>query len=178
MQSRLEDLKRDLEHGDSSVAPILWRSGEETEHRIFIGRELRNQSLGRYAVPQEEELADAKKPDIRIHAVGIEGAVPIELKIADKWTGAQLFERLINQLCGDYLRDDRSSCGIYLLTYRGVGKKSWDIPSGERVGFVRLIEELQKATDAHIAGVATVDFVTVIGIDLTVRTSKSEVTSE
>ena len=30
---------------------------------------------------------------LRFHGIGIEGAVPAELKIADKWTGPKLYER-------------------------------------------------------------------------------------
>lgn len=49
-----------------------------------------------------------------------------KLKLADNWTGPEIFERLENQLCGDYLRDIRSSRGIFLLVYRGK-KTSWKI---------------------------------------------------
>ncbi len=108
---RLLDLKDDLEHGDSSIASILKTVTQETEIRKYIGRELREKALERYSIPQEEELADAKRPDLRFHGVGFDAPVPVELKLADKWTGPALFERLENQLCADYLRDNRSSRG-------------------------------------------------------------------
>ena len=117
---RLLDLKADLEDGDNSFAEILVSVKDETKHRNVIGGWLRNCSSGRYSVPQEEELADAKRPDIRIHGVGFDGPVPIELKIVDNnWSGAKLVERLHNQLCGQYLRDVRSNYGIFMLVYRG-----------------------------------------------------------
>ena len=34
---RLNDLKADLEEGDTSIAPILMRADEETEVRNFVG---------------------------------------------------------------------------------------------------------------------------------------------
>ena len=34
---------------------------------------------------------------------GFDGRVPTELKLADKWSGPDLFERLENELAGDYL---------------------------------------------------------------------------
>ena len=58
--------------------------------------------------------------------------MPAELKLADKWTGPHLFERLEIQLCGDYLRNIRSSRGIFLLVYLGT-KSYWDLPNGRRV---------------------------------------------
>ena len=110
---RLLDLKDDLEHGDSSIAGILQTVTQETDMRKYIGRELREKAFGRYSIPQEEEFADAKKPDLRFHGTDFDGPVPVELKLADNWTGPELFERLENQLCGDYLRDNRSSRGIF-----------------------------------------------------------------
>lgn len=165
---RLLDLKDDLEHGDSSIADILQQITHETGMRKFIGRELREKAFGRYSIPQEEELADAKSPDLRLHGMGFDGPVPVELKLADNWSGPKLFERLENQLCGDYLQDDRSNRGIYLLVYLG-DKTSWDLPDGNRVDFSELIVALEKHWQ-HISPVfPEVDDITVIGIDLTIR---------
>ena len=128
------------------------------------------QVLTRYVVPQEEELADAKRPDMRIHSTGFDGPVPTELKIADKWTGTQLFDRLENQLCGDYLRDDRSSCGIYLLVNRGAERNQWEHPAtGVRLDFAGLVDALQAHVSRFIANDAKIDAITVVGIDLTKR---------
>ncbi len=123
-------------------------------------------------MPQEEELADAKRPDIRVHGSGFKGPVPIELKIADKnWSGTKLFERLENQLCGDYLRDNHSSCGVYLLLYRGT-KKHWEHPvTSERLDFLALISALQSHVDQYIQDLSRIEEVKVIGIDLTVRSN-------
>ena len=106
---RLLDLKDDLENGDSSIAGILKGVSLETDIRKYIGRELREKAFGRYSIPQEEELADSKKPDLRFLGAKFDGPVPCELKLADNWSGPDLFERLENQLCGDYLRDNRSA---------------------------------------------------------------------
>jgi hypothetical protein len=101
--SRLLDLKADLEEGDTSLAEILMQVKDERRHRIYIGGWLRDRSNGKYSVSQEEELADRKKPDIRLYGMGFDGPVPIELKIANNCSGPKLFERLHNQLCGQYL---------------------------------------------------------------------------
>ncbi len=168
--SRLLDLKSELEEGDSSIANILIKSDAETQQRNYIGNWFRDRSHGRYSVPQEEELADAKRPDIRIHGSGFDGPVPIELKIADKnWSGTKLFERLENQLCGDYLRDDRSNCGVFLLLSRGT-KSFWLHPqTQERMSFQELVDSLQSHATNYIAEDPGIHEIKVVGIDLTLR---------
>lgn len=167
--ARLEDLRADLEGGDSSVAPVLMRAEEETEVRNFVGGWCRDRARGRYALPQEEELADAKRPDLRFHGVGFDAPVPVELKLADKWSGPTLFERLENQLCGDYLRDARSSRGVFLLVHRG-RKGAWDLPSGGRVvGLDALVQALRAHWLAISPRLPRIEDVQVTGIDLTKR---------
>jgi hypothetical protein len=170
---RLLDLKDDLEQGDSSIAAILQKVDQETDMRKYIGNVLRDKALGRYSIPQEEELADAKRPDLRFHGVDFDGPVPVELKLADKWTGQVLFERLENQLCGDYLRDNRSNRGIFLLVYKG-NKQSWYIPgTRDRANFGELTDALQHYWSQIASKFPNVHAITVIGIDLTKRGSKS-----
>ena len=171
---RLLDLKDDLEHGDSAIAATLQKVTHETEMRKFIGRELREKAFGRYSIPQEEELADGKKPDLKFHGVGFDGPVPVELKLADKkhWTGPKLFERLENQLCGDYLRDRHSSRGIFVIVYRGKKPRGWQIPGSENlVDFAGLTVALQKHWLRISPKFSNIDDITVIGIDLTKRSS-------
>ncbi|MBE9113054.1 hypothetical protein IQ273_27095 [Nodosilinea sp. LEGE 07298] len=168
---RLLDFKDDLEQGDSSIANVLQKVTQETEMRNYIGRELREKAFERYTIPQEEELADARRPDLRFHGVGFDGPVPAELKLADKWTGPKLFERLENQLCGDYLRDNRSSRGIFVLVYQGE-KAGWDVPNADnRVDFAGLISALEDYWRQISSEHSNIDDITVIGIDLTTRSS-------
>lgn len=168
---RLLDLKDDLENGDSSIAEILQNVEHETDIRKFIGRELREKAFDRYSIPQEEELADAKKPDLRFHGTSFDGPVPVELKLADNWSGPKLLERMENQLCGDYLRDNRSNRGFFILVYRGK-KKSWKIPDTVKsVNFSELITALEKHWKKIAFNYPGIDHVDVIGIDLTKRSS-------
>jgi hypothetical protein len=166
---KLDALKHDLENGDSSIASILQAVDQETEFRIFIGGWCRDHAAGRYVVPQEEELADAKRPDLRFFGAGFDAPVPAELKLADKWTGPHLFERLEIQLCGDYLRDPRSSRGIFLLVHLGT-KSHWNLPNGRRADtFEMLIDELQRHWTLISNDYLGVEDIRVIGIDLTRR---------
>ena len=142
---------------------------QETEFRKFIGGWCRDRAAGRYVVPQEEELADAKRPDLRFFGVGFDAPVPAELKLADKWTGPRLFERLEVQLCGDYLRDIRSSRGIFLLVYLGkevlLGLAEW--PTCEHVE--TLVDELQRHWILISSDYPKSKHPVIIGIDLTRR---------
>lgn len=166
---KLDALKHDLENGDSSIASILQAVDQETEFRKFIGGWCRDHAAGRYVIPQEEELADAKRPDLRFFGAGFDAPIPAELKLADKWTGPHLFERLEIQLCGDYLRDPRSSRGIFLLVYLGT-KAYWDLPNGRRADtFEMLIDELQRHWTLISNDYPGVEDIRVIGIDLTRR---------
>ena len=165
---RLCDLKHDLENGDSSIAEILIPFSQETSIRKFIGNWCRDRAAGRYVIPQEEQLADDKRPDFRVQSSMFDGPVPIELKLADKWTGSQLFERLENQLCGDYLRDVRSSCGIFLLVNHG-GKKTWAPLGRKRLSFNALVTALQQHWESFAPQYPNVEDIKVIGIDLTKR---------
>ncbi len=166
----LLDLKDHLELSDSSIADVL-RKGVtvENEMRNYIGDWCRQQAQGRYSIPQEEELADKKRPDLRFQGCGFDGPVPCELKLAHKWSGPEHFERLENQLCGDYLRDTRSSRGLFVLIYQGVAQK-WQLPNSRtQVDFTGLISALQDHCKAIYNNFPGVDEVRVVGIDLTRR---------
>jgi len=169
IERRLLDLKHDLEDGDTSNAPILIDVKRETKIRNYIGGWCRDRANGKYSIPQEEELADAKKPDLRVQGCGFDAPVPVELKLADNWTGPDLFERLENQLCGDYLRGNRSSRGVFLLVYRG-DKTFWEVLNGsQKANFYELLEALQKHWENISKNYPHIEQINVIGIDLTKR---------
>lgn len=167
---RLKDLKQELEEGDDSIAKTLQKVDDEPEMRNFIAYILRNKSNGRYNVPQEEEMADAKRPDIRFHGNGFDGPVPVELKLAEKWSGSKLVERLENQLCGDYLRDSRSNIGIFLLVLRKK-KSSWILPNGKANSFSELVIKLGEYWKDISDQFSNITDIKIIGIDLIRRST-------
>jgi hypothetical protein len=170
---RFLDMKDDLENGDGSVAAILIPRSE-TEVRNYLGNALRNDARGRYSIPQEEELADAKRPDLRFLGTGFDGPVPAELKLADRWSGVRLFERLKNQLCGDYLRDIRSTRGLLILVRNGK-KSEWHLPeTRQAVDFSGLVNALQRHWETISSQFPAIDDVRIVGIDLTLRKRPSK----
>ncbi|MFP9139272.1 hypothetical protein ACLI1C_19010 [Devosia sp. XGJD_8] len=167
--NHLLDIKDDMENGDTSVARVLLDIDQEEVMRNYFGHELERMSAGRYQISQEEELADEKRTDLRFHGVGISSPVPTELKIADKWTGPKLFERFENQLSGDYLRDRRSSRGIFLLVNRGKERQRWQLPDGTMTDFEGAVKALQDYWLVLSPKYPGVDELRVIGIDLSKR---------
>lgn len=165
---RLLDLRDDLENGDDSVAKVLQRVQDETEMRNYLAHELRGKAQGRYSITQEEEFADDKRPDLRFHGAGFDAPVPAELKLAERWTGPQLFERLENQLSGDYLRDNRSARGIFALVNRTKNRR-WQLPSGDMVDFDGLLNALRTHWNSIAAQHSHVEDITVLGINLSNR---------
>ena len=106
----------------------------------------------------------------------VSNPVPVELKLLDKgWSGPDLCERLRNQLVGDYLREDGSTCGVFLLVWQGreKGSRHWMIDD-KKVG----INDLQSALEHYWEGVSSdypgVEAIEIIVIDLTVRGTKSD----
>lgn len=169
--NRLDDLKLDLEEGDASEAHILKRVDQETELRTWFASRLRQAARGRYSVTPEEELADATRPDLRMHAPAVEAPVPIELKIADKWSYAELGERLHNQLVGQYLRDARSRFGVFLLVWQG--KKQWRKGKyGKQCSFDNLLEQLEAQAEAILRDHDDLEGIHIVGIDLTKRSTQ------
>jgi hypothetical protein len=168
--NRLLDFKHELEESDDSIASIVLKEEAETKQRTFFGKLFRERAQGRYFAPNEEELADSKRPDIRIHGSDLDRPVAIEFKIADNWSGPDLFERLQNQLCNDYLRDARSTFGVFLMTNRAAKRQSWEHPvTRASLTFDELCDSLQVFADEYIAQRADIDGIRVIGIDLRKR---------
>ena len=167
--ARLDDLKIDIEDGDESEAALLRRLTNEPEVRVVLANRLRKSSRSLYTVGSEEELADATRTDIRINAPQVSAPVPIELKIADKWTLAVLRERMENQLIGQYMRV--SQYGIFLVVHNGEKKsKHWkDNHSKKMVDFAGLVEALKQSATDIIRKYPKVADLEVVGIDFTVR---------
>lgn len=166
--SRLDDLKLDLEDGDESDASLVRRVADEPELRRVLANRLRQAAQFKYTTGSEEELADKKRTDIRLHHPRVQQRVPIELKIAGKWSGNDLRKRIKTQLTGQYLRSARH--GIFLVVNRGAkaDRKTW-IVSGKKVDFAGLIGWLKPEAAALLENSTTVDGLEVVGIDLLIR---------
>ena len=133
MMDRLEDLAHDLAHGDFSDRRTVRRIDDEREMQRTLSWRIEERAKGAYRVIREDEVADAKQPDIRLSTVGgIDRKVVLEVKIADNgWTLADLEKALRKQLVGQYLRHKNCTGGCLLLTYHG-RKQYWVHPDSKK----------------------------------------------
>ena len=164
--ARIDDLKLDIEDGDESEAVLLRKLKKETEVRTIFANRFRKSSRFLYTIGSEEELADATITDIRFNAPKVSAPVPVELKIADKWSFPQLRERMENQLIGQYMRDSQYGC--FLLVYNGKKPRWRDSDTNKLVNFDELIVSLQRDANDLIRN-QNVAALEVMGIDFTVR---------
>jgi hypothetical protein len=126
-RKRLQVLKWNVEQSDNSARTELHKEYHEIELRRWLQRRLIERSQKRYTIPQEAEIDQQERPDLRLENPKT-GPVSIEVKWADNWTLPQLLERLENQLVGQYLRAHNSRYGIYFLGF--IGKKQyWEEPT-------------------------------------------------
>ncbi|MEM6254847.1 MAG: hypothetical protein AAF821_18175 [Cyanobacteria bacterium P01_D01_bin.156] len=168
--NRLNDLKYDFEDGDFSTAEVVRKTNDEEELRNYLAARLIKSANGRYSISQEDEMPNQQRTDIRFVHSSITGMVPVELKIADKgWSGTALFDKLRDQLVGDYLRDKNSENGIYLLVYRGE-KQKWQHPKTKSLlSFEKMVSALQEYAGEIISTNSGISNIEVIGIDLKKR---------
>jgi hypothetical protein len=166
---RLQDIRREVERSENSLRTEVHRDWNEAKLRQWFQRKLHARSRGRYTIPQEAEIDQEQKPDLRFEHPRIPSAVPVELKWAENWTAAQLLERLENQLVGQYLRAHNIRYGIYLLGYIGK-QQQWHHPSEQRmVSFDELVRIIEQKASELVRSRDDVADVRVVPIDFTVR---------
>ena len=164
---KIFSLKDWLENGDTSPFLTWQKAKKETEMRILVAGQLDKEAQGKYTISQENEKANGQRPDIRFDKPNIT-SVPVELKVLDKdWNGKDLCERLRNQLIGDYLREEKAGCGIFLLVAQNI-KKGWNI-NGKRVSLSELENVLQEYWHSIAHEWPKIDSIKVIVIDLNKR---------
>lgn len=173
--NRLIDMRNWLETGDDSPYRTWQRAGDEVEMRNLIADHLKRSAAGRYTCAQENELANAQRPDIWIQSATVPDPVPIELKVLDKgWSGTALCERLRNQLVGDYLRHGECRSGVFLLVWQGQAQtKRWNI-DGKLVGLAKLEKALTRYWRAIARDYSQVEGIEVMVVDLTLRKSPTK----
>ncbi|MBG0778008.1 MAG: hypothetical protein H0S85_16400 [Desulfovibrionaceae bacterium] len=166
---RLEEIKDEVENGDFGWRGLITPEVPEVEiQKVFAGK-LREIARGRYSVSREEEVDDAKKPDIRISAATVTGKISIELKPAHKWSGPELVERLENQLVGQYLNGPDCKHGIFLLANAATGRQ-WECPQvAGRVDFLGLLAYLSNHAEAILRDRSDIMGLQVVGIDMTAK---------
>ena len=139
---RLKIIADHLAHSDFSQKELLRGTGVSERHvQLWLADRLQGVASGSYAVVREDEVIDAKKPDIRLFSVEANAKIAVEVKVADSWTGNQLAHALTDQLIGRYQRDLLCSHGVLVLVNRGV-RNSWTIKRRRTRSFEELVDHL------------------------------------
>jgi len=120
--------------------------------QVWMADRLRLKQGRSYSVERESHVVDEKEPDIRLRSKVTDASLPIEVKIAEKWTLEQLEEALADQLCGQYLRSNDARHGILLLVYLKPRPRGWPVGGQTTyLDFSRVVAHLRTLA-ARIAG--------------------------
>jgi hypothetical protein len=113
---RLNEVREDLEEGDFSQSELLKLAKKKEKHfQLWLAGQLELRSRGLYSVTRESEVKAGKKPDVVVQRTSVNARIPIELKVADAWSGTELRRAFKQQLIGQYQRDRKASHGVLLL---------------------------------------------------------------
>jgi hypothetical protein len=115
---RLTSMQHDLLNADLTQGRTLARQPKERDVKLWIGEYLETRRGRSYSVERESRVADENAPDVRFRAKVSDASVPMEIKVTESWTLAELEEALHEQLVGRYLRDQHNRWGILLLVHQ------------------------------------------------------------
>ncbi|MEG3146746.1 hypothetical protein U1839_19005 [Sphingomonas sp. RT2P30] len=149
---RLEDIEFDIRHRDFGARQWLQPISDEKQMQPVLASHLQNRQREDFQVIREDEVADNKKPDIRLVARGFAGKAVIEIKIADSWSMKQLEETVRDQLIAQYLRAPDCAVGCLWLVYAGRKKRFRDPVSGKLIRFEDVVTHLRAFADRLVAG--------------------------
>ena len=122
---RLEDIEHHLLHGDFDQGLVVAALEQEVDVQNWFANELRARQGRSYTLERGPLVADEKEPDIRLSSRISDARCPIEFKITEKWSIAELKKAIEEQLCGRYLRNHNSRFGIFLLIHQKARSKGW-----------------------------------------------------
>jgi hypothetical protein len=165
----LLDIKADFEDGDHSNKQLFSPKDEPILERLVqreLVKEMKRRAVDRFVTVAEEEIGDENFPDIRAHKSGIDGAITVEVKVAERWSYSELRSSISNQIAARYLRDPASTYGILAIASSGPPRPAgWKAADGRMLStFVELVVQLGR--DAlQIQDEAGMKTITVVAID-------------
>lgn len=145
----------------------MQRLPDEDSVQRWVAEQLETRKKDAYSIQREAELADAKAPDIVVTSLHRGVDLPIEIKVVDKMTVAEMETALHTQLCGQYLRHASSRHGILLLVYQNLRPGGWALNArGPLVPFSAVLEHLQNVAQTIRAASSVGPQPIVVGIDV------------
>ncbi|OHC74138.1 MAG: hypothetical protein A3G18_04700 [Rhodospirillales bacterium RIFCSPLOWO2_12_FULL_58_28] len=165
VMGRLDDIREGAEQGDFSLKGMFAENTEEELFQKLLADRLNIASRGVYQVAREIEVAEHKRPDIRVLRTGA-GIVTIEVKVANKWSYNQLRnDALEGQLVKQYMRIRESRHGVLLLVNLKAGRK-WKLSGEPGINFADLIKRLGEKSEKLAKSRRREEKIKVVGIDL------------
>jgi hypothetical protein len=150
--SRLADIQDALTSSDFSQAETLQGQPNENAVQKWVADRLDLLKGTSYSVERESRVIDEKEPDVRLRAKQSHATLPIEIKLTDRWSLADLEAALVIQLCGKYLRATDARHGVLLIVHRQPRTEGWRrVGSWECLDFKQLTDHLKRLA-AGIAG--------------------------
>ncbi|MGO6685590.1 NACHT domain-containing protein [Rhizobium leguminosarum] len=176
-----------LHHSDDDES-FVFRDNRATEDdlRNWLSARMREIGSSHYEVIREQEVAVENRPDLRVHSRNPEfGLISVEIKLADAdhWSGDTLVNKIETQLANQYMYENGSHTGFYLLANAakplkneidlktgGVKRKAFAKKvAGESVNFAELIALCAARAATVTAGLGGNKVVDVIAVDLSKR---------
>ena len=139
---RLGDMQYDLHNDDFQQGETLAGLSNEKAVQKWVADRLRLKQGWSYSVEREIHVADEKEPDIRLRAKVSDASVPLEVKVVESWTVAELEAALMTQLCDKYLRGREGRHGILLLVHQKPKPRGWTL-RGKHLDFQEVVARLQ-----------------------------------
>lgn len=122
---RIEAIEHDLTDGRFTQGTTLRDLPDENAVQRWLGDRLELMQGNVYAVDRETHVVGEKEPDITLRSRSSGVVLPIEIKLVDGMSVAELERALISQLCGQYLRHRSSRDGILLLVHQRPRPGGW-----------------------------------------------------
>ena len=175
---RILAFKENVEFNENSLRhEAQLGSWLEHNYQFWIKKYLDEKSLSRYITSAETEVDPEAYPDLRIESSAVQGAVFVEIKVANSWSYKQLMDALEAQLIGQYLRAESAQHGIFLLFHTGLDpkrnvKENWEPDGAPKRGWLELLSDLQARADQILQTRRDIESVKVIGIDVRMQSLK------
>ncbi|CCE98639.1 hypothetical protein [Sinorhizobium fredii] len=176
-----------LHHSDDDES-FVFRDDRATEDdlRNWLSARMREIGSSHYEVIREREVAVENRPDLRVHSRNPEfGLISVEIKLADAdhWNGNTLVNKIETQLANQYMHENGSHTGFYLLANaakplkKEIDSKTGKVKrrafakkvAGKNVNFAGLLTLCDARAAAVTAGLGGNKLIDVIAVDLSER---------
>lgn len=145
---RISNISHDLYHAEFAQGQTVKALPNEREVQKWIATALRQCQGRAYTLTREPHVVDEKEPDIRFQSNATEASMPIEIKVAESWSLADLRAALVTQLAGRYLRVRDQRHGVLLLVHQKTRPKGWPDGAGLCLSFTEVVATLRSEAEA------------------------------